>query len=97
MSDATKISSEPPKHGALLHLFAKIERDPITVHEALEDIRRRRGEHPQGRIDGLETRMDARFDTIQREISSMRWMIGIGSPCSAFSSPPPRSFTANWD
>ncbi len=95
--------TEPPKHGALLRLFAKIEQDPITVHEALEDIRSAAGENIRKDIEGLETRMTARFDTtdaridglearvnagfdttnahidaIQREMSSLRWTIGIG-------------------
>ena len=83
----------------MLRLFAKIEQDPITVHEALEDIRAVSGENIRKDIEGLEIRMTARFDTtdaridtidarfdmidarfdgLQREISSLRWMIGIG-------------------
>ena len=73
----------------MLRLFAKIEQDPITVHEALEDIRAVSGENIRKDIEGLEIRMTARFDTtdaridtidarfngLQREISSLRWMI----------------------
>ena len=117
MAGAIMIPSEPPKHDALLRLFAKIEQDPITVHEALEDIRAVSGENIRKDIEGLEIRMTARFDTtdaridtidarfdmidarfdalrtwvtarfdttdarfdgLQREISSLRWMIGVG-------------------
>ena len=92
MAGAIMTPSEPPKHDALLRLFAKIEQDPITVHEALEDIRAVSGENIRKDIEGLEIRMTARFDTtdaridtidarfngLQREISSLRWMIGIG-------------------
>ena len=117
MAGAIMTPSEPPKHDALLRLFAKIEQDPITVHEALEDIRAVSGENIRKDIEGLETRMTARFDTtdaridtidarfdtidarfdalrtwvtarfdttdarldgLQREISSLRWMIGVG-------------------
>ena len=99
MAGAIMTSSEPPKHDALLRLFAKIEQDPITVHEALEDIRAVSGENIRKDIEGLEIRMTARFDTtdaridtidarfdtidarfngLQREISSLRWMIGVG-------------------
>ena len=106
MAGAIMTPSEPPKHDALLRLFAKIEQDPITVHEALEDIRAVSGENIRKDIEGLEIRMtarfdttdaridtidarfdtvdarfdttDARFDALQREISSLRWMIGIG-------------------
>ncbi len=110
MGDTALPPTEPPKHDALLRLFAKIEQDPITVHEALEDIRAISGENVRKDIEGLEIRTTARFDTIdarfdttdartdarfdtidarfdstdaridalQREISSLRWMIGIG-------------------
>ena len=92
MAGAIMTPSEPPKHDALLRLFAKIEQDPITVHEALEDIRAVSGENIRKDIEGLEIRMTARFDTtdaridtidarfdgLQREISSLRWMIGVG-------------------
>ena len=128
MAGAIMTPSEPPKHDALLRLFAKIEQDPITVHEALEDIRAVSGENIRKDIEGLEIRMtarfdttdaridtidarfdalrtwvtarfdttdaridelktwvtarfdttDARFDALQREISSLRWMIGVG-------------------
>ncbi len=103
MGDPALPPTEPPKHGALLRLFAKIEQDPIAVHEALEDIRAVSGENIRKDIEGLEirttarfdmidARIDARFDTtdaridgletrieaLQREISSIRWMIGIG-------------------
>ena len=117
MVGAIMTPSEPPKHDALLRLFAKIEQDPITVHEALEDIRAVSGENIRKDIEGLEIRMTARFDTtdaridtidarfdtidarfdalrtwvtarfdttdarldgLQREISSLRWMIGVG-------------------
>ncbi len=114
MGDTALPPTEPPKHDALLRLFAKIEQDPITVHEALEDIRAISGENVRKDIEGLEIRttarfdtidarfdttdartdarfdttdartdarfdtIDARFDALQREISSLRWMIGIG-------------------
>ncbi len=128
MGDIALPPTEPPKHDALLRLFAKIEQDPITVHEALEDIRAISGENIRKDIEGLEIRttarfdtidarfdttdartdarfdttdartdarfdttdarfdmidarfdtVDARFDALQREISSLRWMIGIG-------------------
>ena len=62
------------------------------MHEALEDIRAVSGENIRKDIEGLEIRMTARFDTtdaridtidarfdgLQREISSLRWMIGVG-------------------
>ncbi len=41
--------SEPPKQGALLRLFAKVEQDPIKVHEALEEVRDSSGENRRGR------------------------------------------------
>ena len=63
MAGAIMTPSEPPKHDALLRLFAKIEQDPITVHEALEDIRAVSGENIRKDIEGLEIRMTARFDT----------------------------------
>ena len=71
MAGAIMTPSEPPKHDALLRLFAKIEQDPITVHEALEDIRAVSGENIRKDIEGLEIRMIARFDTTDARIDTV--------------------------
>ena len=71
MAGAIMTPSEPPKHDALLRLFAKIEQDPITVHEALEDIRAVSGENIRKDIEGLEIRMTARFDTTDARIDTI--------------------------
>ena len=57
--------SEPPKQGALLRLFAKVEQDPIKVHEALEEVRDSSGENIRQDIAGLEVRTEARSDKLQ--------------------------------
>ena len=76
MAGAIMTPSEPPKHDALLRLFAKIEQDPITVHEALEDIRAVSGENIRKDIEGLEIRMTARFDTTEARFDTTDAHIG---------------------
>ena len=78
--------------GAVFRALISVNVEPTLAHDASEEVRDRAGENIIAAVRSTEDRVNARFDvlvamiqsvqrenqSVQREISTLRWMIGIG-------------------
>lgn len=82
---ATPTESRERTPSAVLGALTSVNLEPGLAHDASEEVQDRSGEDVVAAVKASEDRANARFDmpvgstqSLQRDVSRLRWMIGIG-------------------
>ncbi len=69
----------PEFDGTVLYpLLSRIDpRDPKSVHNALEEIRRMAGRNIEARLDALEAAQTVRLDALESRLNTFQWVMGV--------------------